>query len=181
MGTGHRTRIRTRLEDGSSQQQCRLIQQRAHTFERAGSFLLSVLALARAGCAARGARQCGVAGLGVVCGDLFQLRQEGTHLRCQQAGSARDVGGEHAPVSVAGDILRGSRACQTGRNNHIQQSERSSGTQPCAPREHDLGQSGGRGTRALEIVVALCERSILIPCHHTIVRNLPKILQRERA
>jgi len=53
-------------------------------------------------------------------------------------------------------------------------SERSSGTQPCASREHDLGQSGGRGTRALEIVKALCEGSHLIPYHRTIVRNLPR-------
>jgi len=46
VGTGHCTQIHTHLEDVSPQQQCHLIQQRAHTCERAGGFiLLSVLAL----------------------------------------------------------------------------------------------------------------------------------------
>jgi len=49
VGTGHCMQIHTCLEDVSPQQQCHLIQQRAHTCERAGGFiLLSVLALTRA-------------------------------------------------------------------------------------------------------------------------------------
>jgi hypothetical protein len=73
-----------------------------------------------------------------------------------------------------GDILRGSRSCQTEEKTRTE-NEWSSGTQLCAHRGHDLGQLGDRGTRALEIKTALCERIHVILYHHTIVQNLQRL------
>jgi len=116
VGTGHLPRIQPCLKDRPLQQQCCLIQQSAHTFERAGFILLGTLSHACTSHAARGAQQRGVVRPDVLCSDLVQLCEEGTHLCCQQACSARDLG-VNMPLFFCGRNS-GCCLCQTGRKNH---------------------------------------------------------------
>ena len=72
--------------------------------------------------------------------------------------------------TFSGGLVRVKQKEKPGQKN-----EWSSGTQLCAHRGNDLGQLGDRGTRALEIKTALCERIHVILYHHTIVHNLQRL------